>query len=400
LRFYPKGRLIKSLLEDFTTREVINYGGMEIEAPIMYDYEQPTLKKYIDRFPARQYVVKTPNKNCFLRFAACLGQFLMLHDATFSYKDMPLKLYEMTRYSFRVEKRGELAGLRRLRAFTMPDVHAFCSDLGQAKKELMIRFKLAEKTLKGYGFDQKKDLEFAVRWTKDFANEHPEIIKELAKAWGRPMFVEVWDQRSFYFILKYEINFVDALDKAATLTTDQIDIENGETYDLKYTAEDGSLKHPIILHMSPGGAIERAMYALLEKAYVDGKEGKKPMLPLWLSPTQIRVCSVSDQYVKNCKKLADELEKHCIRVDVDDRTASVGKKISAAEKEWVAYTLVIGEKELKSKKLPVRVRESGKVVDMSIEELVKEIQKKTAGMPFKKLSLPRSISKRPKFTGQ
>ena len=121
LRYYPKGRLIKSLLETYVTDKTIEYGAMEIESPIMYDYEHPSLKKYLDRFPARQYTIETPNKNVFLRFAACFGQFLMMHDAVFSYKNLPVKLYEMSKYSFRVEQRGELSGLRRLRAFTMPD---------------------------------------------------------------------------------------------------------------------------------------------------------------------------------------------------------------------------------------------------------------------------------------
>ncbi|MFH1450825.1 MAG: threonyl-tRNA synthetase editing domain-containing protein, partial [archaeon] len=164
LRFYPNGRLMKGLLEDYTTQEVVEYGGMEVETPIMYDYEHPVLKKYLNRFPSRQYIVNTPNKTCFLRFSACFGQFLMAHDATISYKNMPLKIYELTRYSFRTEKRGELAGLRRLRAFTMPDVHALCTDVKQASKELLNRLSLAEKVLKGYGFDKKDDLEFAMRW--------------------------------------------------------------------------------------------------------------------------------------------------------------------------------------------------------------------------------------------
>jgi threonyl-tRNA synthetase len=398
-RFYPNGRLIKGLLEDYTTREVVRYGGMEVEAPIMYDYEHPVLKKYLNRFPARQYIVKTPNKNCFLRFAACFGQFLMAHDATVSYKDMPLRLYEMTRYSFRTEKRGELAGLRRLRAFTMPDVHALCTDLKQASKELLERFKLARKVVKDYGFTEGEDLEFAMRWVKKFEDEHPEVIKGIAKDWGRPMFIEVWDKRFFYFVLKYEINFVDALDKAATLTTDQIDVENGETYDLNYIGEDGSKHRPIILHMSPGGAIERAIYALLEKAYLQEKANKPPMLPLWLAPTQVRICSVADRHLKDCEKVAEQLEQNCIRVDIDDRTETVGKKISEGEKFWVPYVIVIGDKEAGKKKMPVRVRKTGKVVDMSVEELAKEIGKETIGLPFKPLSLPKYLSKRPKFVG-
>lgn len=396
-RFFPKGKLIKSLLEEHVTKEVIEYGGNEVETPIMYDYEHPTLKKYMDRFPARQYVVKTPNKNCFLRFAACFGQFLMAHDATISYRNLPFRPYEMTRYSFRTEKRGELAGLRRLRTFTMPDCHAFCADIPSAVEELKLRYKLSDKLQQD--FELKDNIELSVRCVKEFEKELEPIFEFMLKEWGKPIMVEEWNKRFFYFIFKHEWNFIDALDKAACLTTDQIDVENADTYDLKYIGEDGKEHKPVILHLSPSGSIERVMYAMLEKAYMESQKGKKAMLPLWLSPTQIRICSVSDDYIKHCEKLAKELEKSGVRVDIDDRAESVGKKISEAEKEWVPYVLVIGEKEAKSKQLPVRVRESGKVEDMFLDDLMKEIEKKTHGFPFKKLSLPKYLSKRPKFIG-
>ncbi|HUT17374.1 MAG TPA: threonyl-tRNA synthetase editing domain-containing protein, partial [Acidobacteriota bacterium] len=119
LRWYPKGRLIKSLLEQFVTAKMIAYGAMEVETPVMYDFNHPSLADYLNRFPARQYLLKTEDKELFLRFSACFGQFLMMHDAQFSYRQMPLKVYELTRYSFRREKSGEVCGLRRLRAFTM-----------------------------------------------------------------------------------------------------------------------------------------------------------------------------------------------------------------------------------------------------------------------------------------
>ncbi|NIQ05453.1 MAG: threonine--tRNA ligase, partial [Candidatus Korarchaeota archaeon] len=94
IRWYPKGRLIKSLLEEYVTSKVKEYGAMEVETPIMYDFQHPSLAEYLNRFPARQYVVESEDKELFLRFSACFGQFLMVHDAHFSYKNMPLKVYE------------------------------------------------------------------------------------------------------------------------------------------------------------------------------------------------------------------------------------------------------------------------------------------------------------------
>ena len=397
LRFFPKGRLIKSLLEQFVTQRIIDYGGIEVETPIMYDINHPALSNYLNRFPARQYNIRSGNREFFLRFSACFGQFLITHDAQISYRQLPFRIYELTRYSFRREKSGELVGLRRLRAFTMPDVHAMCADLEQAKEEFTRRFKLSSSILKD-GLDLgKDDYELAIRFTKDFYEKNKEFINSLVKEFGKPVLVEMWDERIFYFTLKWEFNFVDNIDKASALSTDQIDVENAERYGITYTDDKGDKKHPLILHCSPSGAIERCMYAILEKAYKDEKSGKPPQFPLWLSPTQIRLVPLSDKYTKNCEELAEKIGAESIRVDIDDRRETIEKRIRDAELEWVPFIVVIGEKELKSDKLAVRIRSKEKIEGMALEKLVKTVKEKTEGMPFKKLSLPRMLSKRPIF---
>jgi threonyl-tRNA synthetase len=399
LRWYPKGRLVKSLLEQFVTAQMAAYGAMEVETPIMYDYNHPSLADYLNRFPARQYLLKTEDKELFLRFAACFGQFLMMHDAQFSYKQMPLKLYELTRYSFRREKSGEVCGLRRLRAFTMPDCHAFCIDLEQAKAEFKTRFNLSMKVLSGIGLG-KDDFEVAIRFTKDFYEENREFIEELAKSFGKPMLVEMWAERFFYFRLKWDANFVDNQDKAAALSTDQIDVENAKRYEITYVDEKGEKQLPLILHCSPSGAIERCIYALLEKAYREQQKGKSPMLPLWLSPTQVRLIPLSDQFLEKVEEIATEIELQCIRVDVDDRAMTLQKRIREAETEWVPYVVVIGQKEIESGVLSIRVREEqGKLENMKLDELTAKVKEGTAGKPLKPLPLPRSLSKRPQFHG-
>ena len=396
LRYYPKGRLVKALLEEYVTRMVHEYGGMEVETPIMYNMEHPTLKSYLNRFPARQYTVESDDTTYFLRFAACFGQFLIGHDATISYKHLPMRIYEMTRYSFRREQRGELTGLRRLRAFTMPDVHAFCRDMEQAKEEYRRRFKLSQEVLAGIGFT-KDDYELAIRMVRDFWEENGELVKELVRQHGKPALVEMWEKRFFYFQVKWDINFVDNQDKASALATDQIDVENGERYDIRYMDEDGTQKHPLILHCSPSGAIERDIYGLLEKAARDAKRGLKPSLPLWLSPTQVRFIPVNQDMVDLCKEMAAALSR--VRADIDDRDETVGKKVREAEKEWVPYIVVVGERERGSRKLQVRIRGKKEPASMTLEELESEITGKTKGKPYRPLPLPLLLSKRPKFVG-
>jgi len=398
MRYYPKGRMVKALLEDYVTGKVLDYGGMAVETPIMYDMNHPTLAEYLNRFPARQYTIESDDDRYFLRFAACFGQFLMSHDATISYRNLPMRIYELTRYSFRREQRGELVGLRRLRAFTMPDVHAFCRDLPQAKREFRRRFKLSRDTLSGIGLDAD-DYELGIRVTEEFYRGNRRFIRSLVRMHGKPALVEMWRERFFYFVLKWEFNFVDALDKASALSTDQIDVENGERYGIEYTDEDGAQKHPLILHCSPSGAIERDIYALLEKAHMEMKQGRPPTLPLWLAPTQVRLIPVSEVHVGAADRVARRLGRSRIRADVDDRDETVPKKIRDAEREWIPYIIVMGEREVGAEQVPVRVREDGEIRRMSVIDLVSEIKKQVRGKPYRPLPMPMHIRRRPRFVG-
>ena len=399
LRWYPKGRLIKSLIERYVTDKVVDYGAMEVETPIMYDIEHPAIAHYLQRFPARQYLLCSDKRDFFLRFSACFGQFLMVHDAQFSYRQLPLRIYELTKYSFRREKSGELTGLRRQRCFTMPDCHALVADLDQAKEEFLVRFKLSMGILEnGLELSKENDYELAIRVTKDFYEKNKDFVLSLVKLFGKPVLVEMWEERFFYFVLKWEFNFVDNLNKASALSTDQIDIENAKHYDMTYVDEKGEKQYPLVLHCSPSGGIERSVYALLEKAHRESLKGKAPILPLWLAPTQVRIIPVSERFLDDAEKLMKQIESSCIRVDVDDRPLSLGKKVRAAEKEWVNYAIVVGEKEVGSDVLPVRDRKAGKKArNMKLQELIDEIRAETADKPFKPLALPKLLSKRPQF---
>ena len=394
MRYFPNGRLIKSQIEQFVTDKVRDYGGYEVETPIMYDSHHPSMESYFNRFPARQYSIDSEGKHLFLRFAACFGQFLMAHDFQMSYKNLPYRLYELTPYSFRREQSGELVGLRRLRAFTMPDCHAFCTDMPQAIEEFRIRFDLSRDVLDGFGITQD-DYEMAIRFTEDFYNENKDLISEMVEKIGKPVLVEMWKERFFYFVLKWEFNYIDNSGKASALSTDQIDVENGNRYGIEFVDENNTPKNPIILHNSPSGAIERVMYTLLEKAATDSKEGRKPQLPLWLAPTQVRVIPLKDEFLEFSKELTKKLSSKNIRADIDDRNESIGKRIREAEKEWIRYILVIGEREAGSQNLSIRDRTTSDVRELSFDEFISEINSQTTGKPYSSLNVPLLLSKRP-----
>ena len=398
LRYYPKGKLMKSLIEQYVTQQVMEYGGIEVETPIMYDSKHPSMESYFNRFPARQYTITSDNnKQLFLRFAACFGQFLMAKDFQLSYKHLPLKLYELTRYSFRREKSGELSGLRRLRAFSMPDCHALCSNMEQAKEELLRRFELSTTVINALGLSTTNDLEMAIRFTEDFYNGNQTFINKIVSRYGRPVLVEIWKDRSFYFILKWEFNYIDSTGKASALSTDQIDIENGSRYGIEFVDENGEKKNPIILHNSPSGAVERVMFALLENCAKVARDGGKPSLPLWLAHTQVRIIPVTTQHLDLCREIYTELSRRKVRTDIDDRNESVANKIRQSETEWINYTIVIGDKEMQTGWLVVRDRNQGEQRKIMLAQLGDEINSLTNGKPYIPLNLPPYLSNRPQI---
>lgn len=395
LKYLPRGRLIKALLEEWITKKVADYGAMEVETPVMYDYDHPALKDYLDRFPARQYIVNSAKKDFFLRFSACFGQFLMMASSNISYRDLPMRVYELAKYAFRLEKAGELVGLRRLRSFTMPDMHTLCSDEEMAKEEFKRQFKLCMDCMKDI---EMKEYETAIRFTEKFWNKEKDFVISLVKLVKKPVLIEMWNARFAYFDPKFEFNFVDTFGKAGALATVQIDHENGKRFDIKYIDKDNTIKHPLILHTSPSGGIERVMYALLEKADMQKENKKIPsLIPLWLAPIQVRIIPLSDKFEKDVEKIAGEIENQNIRVDIDDRDEAVPKKVWAAETEWIPYIVVIGEKEIQSGNIALRERGNSKPKSVTVSELVEKIKKNVEGKPFRKLNLPRKLSNRPSF---
>ena len=278
----------------------------------------------------------------------------------------------------------------------MPDCHAFCKDLVQAVEEIKTRFDLSRSVLKNLGIDES-DYEMAIRFTEDFYTDNKNTIHQLVKKHGKPVLVEMWKEKFFYFVLKWEFNFIDNLRKASALSTDQIDVENGKRYGIEFVDDNNEKINPVILHNSPSGAIERIIYALLEKAAFDSQKGKKPQLPLWLSPTQVRIIPLKEEFEGVCNSLADKLSSNNIRVDVDDRNDSIGKRIRDAEKEWIRYILVIGAKEANSEKLSIRDRNTGDVRELSFDEFISEFSEQTIGKPFSSLNQPRHLSKRPQL---
>lgn len=402
LRFYPKGTLLYKLLSDWAEDIALNrLKCMEIETPLIYNWNKPEIKGQGESFHERHYSVLVPDeksesgrfaasKEFVLRFAGDFGLFSMLKDTKISYKQLPLRFYEFSK-SFRYEKSGELSGLRRLRGFTMPDIHSFCLNLEEGFNEYQVLYRtyadLAEAT----------NIEYAVvfRIVKDFYDKYKDKIIELLKYSGKPALIEVLSRMKHYWALKHEFQGVDSVSGSCQLSTVQLDVEDAKRYGINFVSETGEKTGCIICHSSVG-AIERWMYLILEEAL------KKdiPVFPLWLSPTQVRIIPVSDKFMGFAENIKKQMANSRIRADIDDRDFTLGKKIMFAEEEWVPYIAVVGQKEAESGVLSVRNRYmERKNVNMSLDAFISEIKKETEGMPFRNLILPDMLSKRPVFVG-
>lgn len=391
LKWFPKGRLVRDLLADYVYNLVVDQGAMPIETPIFYDLDNEAINVHAAKFGERQYRTDT-KKNLMLRFACCFGAFRVMADPFITWKNLPAKLYELSTYSFRFEKKGEVVGLKRLRAFTMPDFHSFCADMNSTLEEFSKQTDMCIQT----GVDLDVNYEIIFRATKDFYDENKDWMYSIVKKIGKPVLLEILPERKHYWSCKIDFAAIDYLGRPIENPTVQIDVESGKRFDITYLGEDGKEHYPTILHCSPTGSIERVICSLLEKTAIELDE-KAPMLPTWLSPIEVRIITVGEDHKDFANELYDKINAENIRVDVDDRDESVGKKIRNAATEWIPYIFVVGDNEKESGVFSVTVRETGEKVDMTVDELIKEVLDKTKGMPYRGLPLPKDISTRINF---
>lgn len=391
LKWFPKGRLVRDLLADYVYNLVVDQGAMPIETPIFYDLDNEAINVHAAKFGERQYRTDT-KKNLMLRFACCFGAFRVMADPFITWKNLPAKLYELSTYSFRFEKKGEVVGLKRLRAFTMPDFHSFCADMESTLEEFSKQTDMCIQT----GVDLDVNYEIIFRATKDFYDENKDWMYSIGKKIGKPVLLEILPERKHYWSCKIDFAAIDYLGRPIENPTVQIDVESGKRFDITYLGEDGKEHYPTILHCSPTGSIERVICSLLEKTAIELDE-KAPMLPTWLSPIEVRIITVGEDHKDFANELYDKINAENIRVDVDDRDESVGKKIRNAATEWIPYIFVVGDNEKESGVFSVTVRETGEKVDMTVDELIKDVLDKTKGMPYRGLPLPKDISTRINF---
>ncbi len=393
LRWMPKGKLLRDLIGDYVLSQVLPYGAMPVETPVMYDLGDQAICEHAAKFGERQYRFRSGNRSMMLRFAACFGMFSIMNGMHISPNTLPMKMYELSTYSFRHEQKGEVIGLKRLRAFTMPDMHTLCTDMDEALSCFEEQLVMGQKS----GTDLAVRYYSAFRCTRDFYREHEAWVKKVVKLIGEPTLIEILSERVHYWVAKIDLAAIDAQGRPIENPTVQIDVESSTRFGIRYHV-DGKEVHPPILHCSPTGSVERVICAMLET--LAGEE--VPRFPTWLSATQVRVIPVADRHKEASLALCNRLNDQGIRADLDDREESMNKKVRAAGVEWVPYIVVLGDQEISSGDLTVTIRRLSTPEKLHREKmkeagLVTLVKDETAGKPFRPLYTPRLLSVRPRF---
>ncbi len=393
LKWYPKGMNIFDLILDYALFHIaLPWGAFKMKNPIMYRENVEEIAKLMGEFHERDYGLEVDKQQFILRFAADPGGFPYMQKVLFSHKQLPVKNYEEA-ICFRKEQKGEVVGLKRVRNFNMTDMHAFCADEKMAKAEyekLCHKFK-----------ELMNDVIARDNWVLGW-----EVVEEYWDNWGEwfikiikemkiPSFVKIMKRMSHYYAFKNEFQAIGVDGDNVQISTVQYDIKDGERFNISYVGEDNK-KHPcIILHASSFGSIERALYAMLETAAKKELEGKNPLLPVWISPEQVRIIPIADRHLKHCEEMAKKMDN--IRLGIDDRAERTGKKVAEAKKDWIPYIIVVGDNELKDDNYNVTIRAKNEDSKMSLKEFLSMIRAETEGKPFRPLYLPAKLSQRPIF---
>ena len=394
MRYGPEASLIFDLVADYSWN-VANRVGipvLQVRGTNMFDLSVRAVKEHADLFGARLYKIDLDEKSFVMRYAACHQQFAMVKDWTISYRNVPFGTFEVAD-SYRLEQSGELLLCFRVRKLHMPDLHIYCREVENSKDVTIETHKVIYDEVSKLG----RDYVSVYNTTRSFFEKNKQYFLELARLEKKPILLNFVPEGIYYWVLNIEYHIIDELDRPREIATFQIDMGNAKRFDISYTDQNGAKQYPPIIHTALIGTVERYIYTILDTCAKMEQQGKKPQLPLWLAPSQVRIIPVTRQFLPYADQLAETLNRSGTRTDVDDSDETVEKRVRDAEMLWVPYIIVVGAREKGADKVPVRVRETGDQRRMTVDELASEIRRKTAGYPFRPLSVPLHVGARPAY---
>jgi len=365
--YHPKGAMLRMIIENYIRREHLKRGYDLVVGPHIMKSDIWITSGHYEYYKENMYMFKIEDQEYAIKPMNCPGHILVYKSKTRSYRELPLRFFELGTV-YRNEKSGVLHGLLRVRGFTQDDAHIFCLR-EQVEGEIIKVINFVIDTLNVFGFEDFK-VELSTRPAKSIGTdadwEAAEGALKSALA-QRYLAYEINEGDGAFYGPKIDIKLKDALKREWQCATIQCDFALPERFDLKYIAEDGKERRPIMLHRVILGSLERFTGALLE--HFAGA------LPLWLAPVQCVIIPVSEKSGPYAATIADALKAVEIRVSVDFRNERLQKKIRDAEMEKIPYMVVVGEKEAQERTVSVRSKSQGDMGKKSVEEFVQMIQK-------------------------
>jgi threonyl-tRNA synthetase len=370
--WHPKGGLIRKIVEDWLREELLRRGYDLVYTPHIMRLDLWKTSGHTDFYRDSMFgAIEVEKADYQLKPMNCPGHILIYKSKLHSYRDLPVRLAELGTV-YRYERSGVLHGLLRVRGFTQDDAHIFCTP-SQIEKEVEDCVDFAFAVMKNFGFE-KFEVELS-----DWDASHPENYAGKPEDWNRATaaladtmkrmsipYNKMEGEAAFYGP-KIDIKLIDAIGRPWQLTTVQFDFNLPARFDLQYIAEDGAKHQPLMVHRALLGSVER-FFGILIEHYAGA-------FPLWLAPVQIEICPVSEKVADYARHVTQTLQRHGLRVHLDDRNEKLPAKIRDAQLQKIPFMFVVGAKEAEAGTVSVRHRSKGDLGPKPLAEVVETLQK-------------------------
>ncbi|MGI6126657.1 MAG: threonine--tRNA ligase [Planifilum sp.] len=352
----PNGATIRRVIERYIVDLEESLGYQHVYTPHLANVELYKISGHWDHYHEDMYPpMRMDNEELVLRPMNCPHHMMIYKSELRSYRHLPVRIAELGTMH-RYEMSGALAGLQRVRSMTLNDAHIFCRP-DQIKSEFTRVVQLIQRVYEDFGIRDfwyrlsYRDPEDKEKYVQN--DEMWELAQRMLKETMEDLdleYVEAEGEAAFYGP-KLDVQVRTALGKDETLSTVQLDFHLPNRFELEYIGEDGKPHRPVVIHRGVVSTMERFVAFLLE--YYKGA------LPLWLSPVQARVLTITDAHTDYARRVMEELQEAGIRAELDDRSEKIGYKIREAQLQKIPYMLVVGEKERDSGTVAVRKRSEG-----------------------------------------
>ncbi len=378
--FLPKGAIIYNELLRFLRAEYRKRGYQEVITPLIYDKSLWETSGHWQHFKQNMFVLKADEREASLKPMNCPSHLLIFKNQIRSYKDLPLRIADFAPLH-RNEVRGTLGGLTRVRKMSQDDAHVFAApeQIEDEIGNLLDFFR--------YIYTQVFDFQYAVNLSTrpdDFMGE-PKVWDMAEKALARALekkeiAYKVKEKEGAFYGPKIDIDVKDALGRTWQVATIQLDFQMPLRFEAVYEGQDGRKHTPVMIHRALLGSLERFIGVMTE--HFAGK------FPLWLAPVQVVICNITDRHKDYALKIFNKLKESGIRVELDDRSESIPKKVRDNEVKHINYILVVGDKEMQNNTVNVRSMDNAlhgeKKVDDFIRDVISEINKKSLKSAYSK----------------